>query len=176
MLPLAELEVMWHVTRIAPWGTWTAPEGPGRGSSCWSTWARWVGAAGRGAEARTWREGRLGQAETRGSVPCCRRAGSSCTQLGSTALLDASQSPAKRWGRHKRRRQRIILQGHTASFIWGRLAGPEIEVSSHQHVIVHNRIQSGLLKRQYLTVSHSYQQYVYQPSRQDECWWCLYVS
>lgn len=52
MLPFAELKVMGHVTRIAPWGTWTVLEGRGRGSSCWSTWAHWMGAADRSAVAR----------------------------------------------------------------------------------------------------------------------------
>lgn len=68
----------------------------GRGSWCWSTWARWTGAGRRRAEAGMSREGKWGRTGTRGRVPRCRRVGSSCTQLGSAALLDASQVPARK--------------------------------------------------------------------------------
>lgn len=46
-------------------------EGWEQGSSFWSTWAHWKGAAGRGAEARKQREDKLQQTETLGNFPCC---------------------------------------------------------------------------------------------------------
>lgn len=76
------------VTPTAPWETRTALVGRGQGSLCWSRWARWLDAADRGSEAGRWREGRPERAETRGRVPCYRRAGSTWFQQDS-APLDA---------------------------------------------------------------------------------------
>lgn len=88
------LKVKEHVTPTAPWETRTVLVGRGQGSPCWSRWARWLDAADRGSEAGRWREDRPERAETRGRVPCCRRAGSTWFQQGS-APLDAFQSPAR---------------------------------------------------------------------------------
>lgn len=84
-----------RVTPTAPWETRTVLAGRGRGSPCWSRWARWSDAADRGSEAGRWREGRRPErAEARGRVPCYRLAGSSWFQRDS-APLDAFQSPAR---------------------------------------------------------------------------------
>lgn len=83
------------VTPTAPWEMRTVLAGRGRGSPCWSRWARWSDAADRGSEAERWREGRRPErAEARGRVPCYRLAGSSWFQRDS-APLDAFQSPAR---------------------------------------------------------------------------------
>lgn len=47
----------------------------GLGSSCWSTWAHWMAAGRRDAEARRSQEGKAERAETQGRSPCCRPAG-----------------------------------------------------------------------------------------------------
>lgn len=87
------LEVKERLTPTAPWGRRMVLVGRGRGSLCWSRWARWLGAADRGSEAGRWREGRLERVETRGRVPCYRRVGSTWFQPDS-APPDAFQSPA----------------------------------------------------------------------------------
>lgn len=45
------LKVKESVTPTAPWGTRMVLVGRGQGSLCWSRWARWSDAAGRGSEA-----------------------------------------------------------------------------------------------------------------------------
>lgn len=88
------LKVKERVTLTAPWETRLVLVGQGRGILCWSRYARWLDAADRGSEAGRWWEDRPERAETRGRVPCCRRAGSTWF-LQDSAPLDAFQSPAK---------------------------------------------------------------------------------